>query len=184
VHDGNAHVIVGIVVSVVVVVLAVLLVNTLRTKTRQIDVVPTPPIGFDETAATQRLAEAVRFKTVAPAKPDQLDAKPLLALHPFLRASFPGVHRALGREVVNDHSLLYAWPGTDATRKPISLMAHLDVVPVESAAEREWIEPLFSGRIADGYLGRGSTDDKSTVLGILEAVEARGRRCSAQPRMP
>jgi carboxypeptidase PM20D1 len=142
------------------------------------------PHRFDETAATQRLAEAVRFKTVAPAKPDQLDAKPLLALHPFLRASFPGVHRALGREVVNDHSLLYAWPGTDATRKPISLMAHLDVVPVESAAEREWIEPLFSGRIADGYLGRGSTDDKSAVLGILEAVEARGRRCSAQPRMP
>jgi len=172
VRDGNGHVTLGIGGGVVAVVLIVLLINTLRTKSRQIRVDPAPAIVFDEMAAAQRLAEAVRFKTVAPAQPDQLDAKPLLALHEFLRASFPGVHRALRREVVNDHSLLYTWPGNAATRKPILLMAHLDVVPVESAAEREWIEPPFSGRIADGYIwGRGSIDDKSAVLGILEAVE-------------
>ena len=163
---------VGIVVALAAIVLAVLMINTLRTPSRQISVDPAPAIVFDETAAAQRLAEAVRFRTVAPAHPDELDGAPLRALHEFLRASFPGVHRTLTCEVIGGYSLLYTWPGTDPARKPILLMAHLDVVPVESAAEREWIEPPFSGRITDGYIwGRGSIDDKSAVLGILEAVE-------------
>ena len=163
---------VGIVAGLTAVVLAVLIINTLRTPSRQVTVDPVPRIVFDETAAAERLAEAVRFRTVAPSHPAQLDATAVLALHEFLRASFPGVHRTLSREIVNDYSLLYTWPGTDAGRKPMMLMAHLDVVPVESGTERDWIEAPFSGRIADGYIwGRGSIDDKSAVLGILEAVE-------------
>lgn len=51
-------------------------------------------------------------------------------------------------------------------------MAHQDVVPVEPGTEGGWEQPPFEGRIAGGYIwGRGAMDDKSGVLGILEAVE-------------
>src|SRR5262249_39731920 len=73
--------------------------------------------------------------------------------------------------VVNDHSLLYQWKG-QGEGKPIVLLAHLDVVPVEASAQNTWTQPPFSGAIADGFVwGRGTLDDKSSALAILEAVE-------------
>ena len=48
----------------------------------------------------------------------------------------------------------------------------MDVVPADSAAEKSWSYPPFSGQIADNYIwGRGAMDDKVNVLGILEAAE-------------
>jgi carboxypeptidase PM20D1 len=82
------------------------------------------------------------------------------------------VHATLTREIVNDYSLLYTWKGTDTNLKPILLLAHMDVVPVDSGTENKWTHPPFAGRISDGYIwGRGTMDDKVSVLGILEAVE-------------
>ena len=47
-------------------------------------------------------------------------------------------------------------------------MAHMDVVP----ATGDWDFDPFSGEISDGYIwGRGSIDDKSSMMGILESVE-------------
>jgi carboxypeptidase PM20D1 len=52
------------------------------------------------------------------------------------------------------------------------LMGHMDVVPPDAPTERQWTHPPFAGQIADGYIwGRGTMDDKVSVLGILEAVE-------------
>jgi carboxypeptidase PM20D1 len=48
----------------------------------------------------------------------------------------------------------------------------MDVVPVEPGTEGTWKHEPFSGTIADGYIwGRGAIDNKSGVLGTLEAVE-------------
>ena len=164
-------------VLVLLVLPGTLLVTTLRSDCRQIDVTQPPAIALDTIAAAGRLAEAVRFRTVSPDDPRELSPRALLGFRDFLAASYPSVHRALTREVVNKYSLLYTWRGTDTGRKPVLLMAHLDVVPVEPGTERDWTEPPFSGRIADGYIwGRGTIDDKSSVLGILEAVEFLVRR--------
>ena len=68
--------------------------------------------------------------------------------------------------------MLYTWPGTESGLKPILLMGHGDVVPVEPGTEGDWEHPPFAGRIADGYIwGRGAIDNKSGVLAILEAAE-------------
>jgi len=51
-------------------------------------------------------------------------------------------------------------------------MAHMDVVPADPASEKNWSYPPFAGRIAGGYVwGRGTMDDKASVLAILEAAE-------------
>ena len=49
------------------------------------------------------------------------------------------------------------------------LMAHLDVVPVETGT---WTHPPFSAEISDGSVwGRGTLDDKGSVAALCEAVE-------------
>jgi carboxypeptidase PM20D1 len=78
----------------------------------------------------------------------------------------------LERETVATYSLLYTWRGTDPSLKPILLAAHLDVVPVELGTEPAWDEAPFGGRVVDGFVwGRGSLDNKSALLGVMEAVE-------------
>ena len=84
--------------------------------------------------------------------------------------------------MVANYSLLYKWPGQDEHLKPLLLLAHMDVVPVEPGTEGAWTQPAFEGRIADGYVwGRGAIDDKAAVVGILEAVEQLLRE-GYQPR--
>jgi carboxypeptidase PM20D1 len=52
-------------------------------------------------------------------------------------------------------------------------MAHQDVVPVSDGTEKDWKHPPFSGAIADGAVwGRGSVDDKGSLIGLFEALEA------------
>jgi carboxypeptidase PM20D1 len=52
-------------------------------------------------------------------------------------------------------------------------MAHQDVVPVSEGTEKDWTHAPFSGEIADGAVwGRGSVDDKGSLIGLFEALEA------------
>jgi carboxypeptidase PM20D1 len=131
---------------------------------------PLRPVALDVGAATARLQEALRFRTVTYDDPAQRDPVQLAALREFLARSFPRVH-LLPHELIGGGSLLFAWQGRDPRLRPVLLMAHQDVVPVED--ERAWTHPPFAGELADGYVwGRGAIDDKQSVLGILEASEA------------
>jgi carboxypeptidase PM20D1 len=122
--------------------------------------------------AVQRLAGSIRLPTISHQDPAQLDSAAFQALHRYLEAQFPRAHSELQREVVATHSLLYTWLGTDPSLKPIMLMGHMDVVPVEPGTEAQWEEAPFGGRVANGFVwGRGAIDNKSAVLGTLEAVE-------------
>ncbi|HEX6904046.1 MAG TPA: M20 family peptidase [Thermoanaerobaculia bacterium] len=150
---------------------AVLLVRTATVKSRQIEVQPVTDLTVDADAAAQRLAAAIRFPTISH-EDGRVEAAAFQDLHRFLEQSFPRVHASLVREPVAGYSLLYTWKGTDPRLPPILLMSHMDVVPVEPGTEKDWTHPAFSGVIQDGYIwGRGAMDDKSGVLGILEAIE-------------
>lgn len=150
---------------------AVVLVRTLCFTSRQVRVAPAPVTAVDAGAAG-RLAQAIRFRTISHQNPARFDAREFLGLHAYLAEAFPGVHRTLSREVVEGYSLLFTWKGREPELKPLLLLSHLDVVPVEAGTERAWTEAPFAGQISDGYVwGRGSMDDKAGVLGLLEAVE-------------
>lgn len=130
-------------------------------------------IAIDGGRIARNLSGALRFQTLSHQDPGRFDGKPFQALHRFLEETFPSVHTSLGREVVNDYSLLYSWEGSDPSLRPILLMAHQDVVPVIPGTGQEWAYPPFDGRIAEGYIwGRGALDVKSGMMGMLEAVEA------------
>lgn len=151
---------------------AVLLFRASTLESRQIQAEPVTDLTVDADAAAQRLAGAVRFPTISHEGGQNVEAQAFLDLHEYLRASFPRVHQTLTREVVGGYSLLYTWPGWKPDLPPILLMSHLDVVPVEPGTEKQWTHPPFSGAIAEGYIwGRGTMDDKVSVLGVLEGIE-------------
>ncbi len=144
---------------------------TARYDSAQPHVTPAPSVAFPE-GAEERLAGAIRIPTISPEDPTLFDADAFRMLHEYLETAFPLVHSQLQRETVGTHSLLYTWQGTDSSLNPILLIGHMDVVPVEPGTGEMWQQDPFGGRIADGFIwGRGAIDNKSAVLGTLEAVE-------------
>ncbi|MDX2312917.1 MAG: M20 family peptidase [Gammaproteobacteria bacterium] len=129
-------------------------------------------ITIDAGEVAQRLAHAVRYRTISNEADPAFNEAAFRGLHEFVEDAFPQVHKALKREVVADFSLLYTWMGSDPSLKPILLSAHMDVVPVEPGTERSWTHPPFAGVVADGFVwGRGTLDMKASMMGVLEAVE-------------
>ncbi|HSW35800.1 MAG TPA: M20/M25/M40 family metallo-hydrolase, partial [Candidatus Limnocylindrales bacterium] len=133
------------------------------------EAVPLPVLKVDHEKAAEHLSAMIRCRTVSYVDPGQMDFAEFDKLRLLLGEMYPETHKKLDHELISGHALLYRWKGrSDA--KPMLLMAHYDVVP---AAENQWRFPPFSGNIADGAVwGRGALDMKSTLCGILEAVEA------------
>lgn len=74
-------------------------------------------------------------------------------------------------ERINKYGLLYYIPGNDRSLKPILLMAHQDVVPPMDT--RQWSHPPFQAHFDGEWLwGRGASDCKSNLIGILSAIDA------------
>ena len=170
-------------IALVLLLAAVLAVNTLRQTSRQADFPPLAKAALDEAAAAARLAAAVRIPTVSDQNDGQANAAAFRAFHRHLETSFPRLHATLKRETINDFTLLYTWEGragnaaAAGARKPILLMAHMDVVPIDAATEKQWTHPPFGGALASEggatYVwGRGAWDNKSNLMSQMEAIEA------------
>ena len=122
--------------------------------------------GHDDRAVA-KLQALVRIPTVSHRDPALIDTEAFDLLLVELERQFPLLHERLELTRVSSHALLFRWPGASSAR-PIVLMAHLDVVPVEGT----WTHPPFEAAVIDGIIwGRGTLDDKGCVAAICEAVE-------------
>ncbi|HEX2547711.1 MAG TPA: M20 family peptidase [Ramlibacter sp.] len=147
-------------------------INTFRQGSRQLQVPPAPPLAFDANAVADKLAGAVRFRTISSADDPLANAEEFRKLHAHLQQRFPLVHARLKREIVGDLSLLYTWPGTDPAARGVAFLAHHDVVDIAPGTEGQWQQPPFAGVVKDGYVwGRGTWDNKGNLVAQLEAVE-------------
>lgn len=91
----------------------------------------------------------------------------------YLERAFPHVHAAAKLEKVNTHGLLYVFEGSDRELKPLMLTAHQDVVPVLGDTVDKWTYPPFEAHFDGEFLwGRGSSDCKSQLTAVMEAMEA------------
>ncbi|WVF65616.1 hypothetical protein IAT40_000346 [Kwoniella sp. CBS 6097] len=125
----------------------------------------------------ERLAGAIQIRT------ESFDDMPLDASDPrfesftqletYLRKTFPVFHAHLEFARVNEHGLLFSWPGSRPDLQPMLLMAHQDVVPVNPKTWGQWTHPPFSGHLdEDGWVwGRGTTDMKGTLIALLSSTE-------------
>jgi Gly-Xaa carboxypeptidase len=93
--------------------------------------------------------------------------------HDYLLKAFPLVHSNLKLTKVNTYGLVFHWQGSDTGLNPILLAAHQDVVPVHPSTVDQWTHPPYSGYF-DGtkIWGRGSSDDKSGLIGIMASIES------------
>ncbi|HEY8614970.1 M20 family peptidase [Phenylobacterium sp.] len=135
------------------------------------------PVAVDVQGAAARLGEAIRIQTVSHQDPREDQRGEWERLHAFLQSAYPAAHAAMRREVVAGHTLVYTWPGSDPSLKPMVLMAHQDVVPVTPGTEAQWTHAPFSGQLADGAVwGRGAIDDKGSLISLFEGIEALAAR--------
>lgn len=94
--------------------------------------------------------------------------------HTYLETTFPLVFQSkdFTVEKVNVYGYVVTWHGSSLQEKPLLFMAHQDVVPVQKETLSDWTYPPFDG-VYDGETvwGRGSSDCKNTLTGMLEAIE-------------
>lgn len=131
-----------------------------------------PAPAFDVQAAAANLGAAIRFQTVSHQDPAENKPEEWSKLQAWLAQTYPKAHAAMSRELVGQ-SLVYRWAGSDPAAKPIIVMAHQDVVPITPGTEKDWKHAPFAGEIAEGAVwGRGSIDDKGSLISLFEALEA------------
>ena len=142
-------------------------------------------LPIDYSLAAERLAGALRFQTISFQSSDDRQTQQFLDFHQYLEQTFPLVHQNLTLTKIGGLSLLYRWKAktqsnetasnkraSKSNKKPILLMGHYDVVPVDSSTLSDWSHPPFDGVVKDGKIwGRGALDDKSAVIALLESIE-------------
>jgi len=157
--------------AILIIVLAVLIFNTLRLSSKQVASESLETVNLPNDVF-QNLSKSIQYPTISVSEDAIPDSTAFFGFHRFLEETFPLTHAKLSLEKINDYSLLYKWEGSDASKKPIILMSHQDVVPVDKPTLGDWEAGPFEGKItATHIVGRGTMDDKGTLIGLLEAVE-------------
>ena len=124
--------------------------------------------------AVEHLQEFVRIPTISRVDSSTTQWAEFDRFIHTLRKLYPLCHSRLERETVLDYSLLFRWRGRAST-EPAVLMGHYDVV---AATDEGWKRPPFAAELSGKdeeqlVWGRGTLDDKGSVVAILEAVEAQ-----------
>ena len=174
-----------IILSAGIAAAAICFLRTLLTPTRKSDYRPGSAEGGEEKKRAEqyarKLSAMVGYDTTSypfsDQHPEDLQVERFLGYHRLLQELFPLVHRHLEKVEISG-SLLYCWKGM-ASDRPLVLMGHQDVVPVEGASwgsvpgsDGGWLRPPFSGEIVDGRVwGRGSVDTKCSCMAFFQAVE-------------
>ncbi|MDG1023082.1 MAG: M20 family peptidase [Flavobacteriaceae bacterium] len=155
----------------VIVLIGILIRNTLTLNSKQVASAPLETITFPDDIF-ENLSEAIQYPTISYSEESIPDSTAFRGFHRFLSETFPLVHSRLVLEKINEYSLLFTWKGSDSSKKPVILMSHQDVVPVDQPTLSDWEAMPFEGKISSEHIiGRGTLDDKSTLIGLLEAVE-------------
>ncbi|MEA4963323.1 M20/M25/M40 family metallo-hydrolase [Lutispora sp.] len=128
--------------------------------------------SFNLDRAVQHLADSIKIKTVSYPDYEKMDFKLFDEFLLFLEKTYPNINRVCKKELVSGYCPVYIWESQSNNNKPILLLGHYDVVPVEKDSEADWEEAPFSGTVKDDYIwGRGSLDDKNQVIAVMEAIE-------------
>lgn len=159
------------VLALLAVLAAILIFNALALKSKQVAAMPLEELVIPD-GVLQNLSKAIQYPTISYSEEAVPDSTAFNGFHRFLKATFPLTDSILTLEKINEYSLLYKWEGSDVAKKPIILMSHQDVVPVDEPTLQDWEAGPFTGKItATDIIGRGAMDDKSSLMAIMESVE-------------
>jgi len=121
-------------------------------------------------SAAVHLGQAISYPTIAYMNRLQ-DSSAFKEFGSFLIRAYPLIHQYCERTVISQYSYIYKWQGKNSNLEPYIFMAHQDVVPVEDS-DSAWTKLAFSGKLVnDTIWGRGTVDDKGSLISIMEAAE-------------
>ncbi|MGB1090067.1 MAG: M20/M25/M40 family metallo-hydrolase, partial [Schleiferiaceae bacterium] len=137
-----------------------------------------PPLRGD----LQRLQQSITYKTISQ-DPRMLDTTAFDGFGQFLRASYPDLFATLIVDTFSTHTYFLHWPSPSPEAKNYLFIAHQDVVPVDQKSLDQWHYPPFSGAFEGapgdsegtetGFVyGRGTLDDKSSLMALMETLES------------
>ena len=90
--------------------------------------------------------------------------------HNYLEKYYPLTYKTAEVHKVNEYGLVFYFEGSNKDLKPVMLAAHMDTVPIGDP--NDWTENPFSGRFdGEKFYGRGASDCKNLLVGLMEAVE-------------
>ncbi|HFB55081.1 MAG TPA: M20/M25/M40 family metallo-hydrolase, partial [Hellea balneolensis] len=164
------------VLALVIIVLAIVLVRT-KSIPKASHVATGAEVGaelvdIDAQRLAGHLSKAVQFKTVTQQNSADTDWQIFLDFQIWLKETYPHFYGVVKSEQVNTYAQLNTWQGSDSALAPIVFLAHQDVVPASEEAGSGWDVPPFEGRLQDGFIyGRGTIDDKGSLIAILEAAD-------------
>ena len=176
-------IVLGIVILIIVILAVIVSFRTIEFIDAEEETVPADiPSGME---GAEKLAEAIRLKTISYIDPAKNDWGEFMKFHALLEKRFPFFHGQCEKTVVNGYSLVYRWPAKagGGAAKPALITAHMDVVPVESGTENDWKHEPFSGELAEGRIwGRGTLDTKAHIICAMEAAEKLIKEGFTPPR--
>lgn len=164
----------NIIISLVLgllILLAILLIRTLSFSPQSVDSEQYEPVSLNASQISAHLSQAVQFQTVSKQNPADMDYAAFTAFIDWVAVTYPEVHAELELVRINDLTLLYKWKGQNESLPPVLLSGHYDVVPVIPGTESDWAHAPYAGVVDETHIwGRGTLDDKSAVIGMLEAL--------------
>lgn len=163
--------ILSFIIFILVVFTAYLIFNAITFTSKQIKFDAVDKISVND-SAIHHLSKAIQIKTISNENPEDFDTIQFNNFSSYLEQTYKNVEKQLSKTTINKYSYLYRWEGKNDQLNPVVLVAHMDVVPVSTEDLDAWTELPFEGRIKDDIIwGRGTMDDKVSVIGILEAIE-------------
>ncbi len=146
--------------------------------------------------SVKRLAGGIQIPTLSTENYEETNFEPFDRFKTYLREAYPRVYQSLDTATVNTYGLVFHWKGKNPALKPILLLSHYDVVPVDGYEEdmyftgdtifrygdassapidslqEGWDYPPFSGAVTNGRIyGRGTLDMKGMLFSIMEAAD-------------
>ncbi|KAJ7628844.1 hypothetical protein FB45DRAFT_919355 [Roridomyces roridus] len=143
---------------------------------------PSLPFKIPSSKEPRRALYADRLRGAVRVRTETFDGAPTDGADPwydkfydfeaYLSETFPDVFGTLELEHVATHGLLLTWRGSEPDLKPMLLMAHQDVVPVNNETLSQWAHPPFDAVLDDdGWIwGRGAGDNKNMLIAHFSAV--------------
>lgn len=148
-----------------------LIFRTLQVSSKQIDEKIKPESFSIPDSALENFCKGLAIPTISNAD-TPVDDQNFTAFLNHLKRSFPVVFQKMDVISISTYSRIFIWKQKSPSKKPVLLISHYDVVPVEEETTDEWIAPPFGAQIVDDYIyARGALDNKMNLFSILQALE-------------
>ena len=124
-----------------------------------------------DNSSLEHLLQSVKIPVITLKDFENSDFNQHIKFKEFLETTYPNVFEKLDFTTVNHYSFVLKWKGNNSELEPVLFIGHYDVVDADKNSIKDWKYPPFIGAIEnDKIYGRGTLDDRGSVIAMFEAI--------------